>query len=84
LNARDDNKRPKTIITDVRGVCWASLCWVIGGGVCSVCCLPCVRGHSVQPSPNAFGLLLSLVASDRHMTEVSSEKALCSLIIIMH
>jgi len=35
----------------------ASLCGVIGGSACSVHCVPCVRGDSVQPSPNAFGLL---------------------------
>jgi len=31
--------------------------------VCSVRRVPCARGHSVQPSPNAFGLLLITVAS---------------------
>jgi len=36
----------------------ASLCGVIGGDACSVRRVPCARGHSVQPSPNAFGLLL--------------------------
>jgi len=37
---------------------FATLCGVIGGGACSVRRVPRARGHSVQPSPNAFGLLL--------------------------
>jgi len=45
-----------TIVTDVHGVC---LCHTveIGGSKCSVHLVPCVLGHSVQPLPNAFGLL---------------------------
>jgi len=39
----------------------ASLCRVIGGGTCNVHLAPCVRGHLVQPSPNAFGLLLLIL-----------------------
>jgi len=38
----------------------AALCGVIGGGACSVRRVPCARGHSVQLSPNAFGLLFLL------------------------
>jgi len=63
----------QTIVTDVRGVSLsvhlsvtnalndpdlASLCGVICGSECSVQRVPCARGHSVQPLPNAFGLLL--------------------------
>jgi len=32
----------------------------ISGSACSVRRVPCARGHSVQPSPNAFGLLLQV------------------------
>jgi len=42
-----------TIVTDVPGVCQSVSC----GGACSVHGLPCAWGHSVQPSPNTFGLL---------------------------
>jgi len=73
----------QTIVTDVCGVCLsvtnalndpgsASLCGVIGGGACSVRRVPCARGYSVQPSPNAFGLLfyfLTLVSLDAQTKE---------------
>jgi len=66
----------QTIVTDGCSVCLsvclsvtkalndpssASLCWIIGSGACSVHNVPCLRGHSVQPSPNAFGLLLLML-----------------------
>jgi len=67
----------QTIVTDVRGVC-PSVCLsvtnaarlhcvcrggVTGGGACSVRRVPCARGYSVKPLPNAFGFLLYLLGS---------------------
>jgi len=65
----------QTVVTDVRVVrCLsvslsvtnapndpgsASLGEVIVGGACSVRRVSCARDHSVQSSPNAFGLLLT-------------------------
>jgi len=46
------------ILADVRSVCLSySLNHLLCG---SIRCMPHVRGHWVQPLPNAFGLLLSL------------------------
>jgi len=39
------------ILTDVHAA-------YTGGGACSVCCVPCAWGHSVQPLSNHFGHLL--------------------------
>jgi len=49
-----------TIVTDVRGVCLSVCLWRGLNRRRRVQCTPrsCARGHSVQPSPNAFGLLL--------------------------
>jgi len=53
-----------TDVTDVCSVC-LSVCQSdchaaqIDRGACSVHCVPCVRGHSVRPSPNAFGFLFN-------------------------
>jgi len=72
------NHDMQTIAIDVCGVSvanllndsgLASLCGVIGSGACSVRCILCVWGHSVQPTPNAFGLLLllsSIIAGGRY------------------
>jgi len=51
----------QTIVNDVCGVC-LSVCHAaqIGAGAGSVRRVPCARGHLVQPSPNAFGLLSRL------------------------
>jgi len=43
-----------TIRTDVQSVRHAAQ---IGGGACRIRRVPYARGHSVQPLPNAFGLL---------------------------
>jgi len=54
------------LLTNVRGVSlyvchecteWPRLGFTVGGGACSVRRVTCARGHLVQPSPNAFGLL---------------------------
>jgi len=50
-----------TIVTDVRGVSLSvslSVCHAtkIGDGACSVRRVQCTRGHSVQLSPNVFGI----------------------------
>jgi len=42
----------QTIVSDVRGVCLS---------VCPSVSLSVTRGHSVQPFPNDFGLLLELL-----------------------
>jgi len=56
----------QTIVTNVPSVCLSqmcrmtpaclqsSLCGVIGSSACSVCCMLCVLGHSIQLLPNAF------------------------------
>jgi len=61
----------QTIVTDVRSVClsvclsvchecteWPRLGFTVSGGACSVRRVPCMWGHLVQPSPNAFGFLI--------------------------
>jgi len=56
-----------TIHTDVRGVC-PSVCLSRGLNrrrrvQCTPRRVPCARGHSVQPSPNACGLLLFITCN---------------------
>jgi len=53
--------RMLTIDTDVRGLRLSCHAALIDGGACSVGHVLRVRGHSIQPSPNAFGLLLDIV-----------------------